>query len=84
MAYSGLPKLISVDVARFGDDRSVIFCRQGRRAYTLAKLRGPHLDLLSGAGLELVFPPRPMQLVAVNEESSRGFNGKVQAWKKSC
>jgi D-3-phosphoglycerate dehydrogenase / 2-oxoglutarate reductase len=30
---------------------------------TLAKAPGPHLSLLRDAGFELVFPPRPMQLV---------------------
>lgn len=29
----GAPKIIGVDPARFGDDRSVIFCRQGVRAW---------------------------------------------------
>lgn len=29
----GAPKIIGVDPARFGDDRSVIFCRQGLQAF---------------------------------------------------
>lgn len=29
----GAPKIIGVDPARFGDDRSVVICRQGVRAY---------------------------------------------------
>ena len=36
---ASLPKIISVDVARFGDDRSVIGLRQGRLFKILAKLR---------------------------------------------
>jgi hypothetical protein len=40
LAFSSLPKILSIDVARFGDDRSVILCRQGRQARILAKLRG--------------------------------------------
>jgi hypothetical protein len=41
-AYSSgsLPKIMSVDVARFGDDRSVIGVRHGRQFRVLAKLRG--------------------------------------------
>jgi len=35
-----LPKILSVDVARFGDDRSVIGVRKGRQFRLLAKLRG--------------------------------------------
>lgn len=35
-----LPKVLSVDVARFGDDQTVIGTRQGRKARILAKYRG--------------------------------------------
>jgi hypothetical protein len=38
--YSHLPKVLSCDVARFGDDQSVIGWRQGRKAVILEKLRG--------------------------------------------
>lgn len=38
--YSGLPKVLSIDVARFGDDQTVIGYRQGRKAVILEKLRG--------------------------------------------
>ena len=39
-AYSGLPKILAVDVARFGDDQTVIGLRQGRRFQILRKYRG--------------------------------------------
>lgn len=38
--FAGLPKILSVDVARFGDDQTVIGTRQGRKAVILAKYRG--------------------------------------------
>lgn len=38
--YKSLPKVLSVDVARFGDDQTVIGTRQGRLARILVKLRG--------------------------------------------
>lgn len=38
--HSALPKVLSVDVARFGDDQTVIGTRQGRKACILKKLRG--------------------------------------------
>ena len=38
--FGGLPKILSVDVARFGDDQTVIGTRQGRYSAILAKLRG--------------------------------------------
>lgn len=34
------PRVLGVDVARFGDDQTVIFLRQGRKATCLAKYRG--------------------------------------------
>lgn len=38
--YERLPKIISVDVARFGDDQTVVGYRQGRKSGILAKYRG--------------------------------------------
>jgi hypothetical protein len=38
--YETLPKILSCDVARFGDDQTVIGWRQGRKAVILQKLRG--------------------------------------------
>jgi len=38
--YDSLPKILSVDVARFGEDQTVIGIRQGRQFRILAKLRG--------------------------------------------
>lgn len=38
--YDHLPKVLGVDVARFGDDQTVIFLRQGRYAECLGKWRG--------------------------------------------
>lgn len=39
-SYAHLPKILSCDVARFGDDQTVIGYRQGRKAVILEKLRG--------------------------------------------
>lgn len=38
--YEGFPKILGVDVARFGDDQTVIFMRQGRKLTLLLKTRG--------------------------------------------
>lgn len=51
--YSGLPKILSVDVARFGDDQSVIGIRQGRKLEILGKYRG--LDTVQVAGRVIEF-----------------------------
>lgn len=47
-AYSYAPKVLGVDVARYGDDRSVIFARQGVAAFKPKILRGT--DLMETAG----------------------------------
>lgn len=39
-AYQNLPKVLSCDVARYGEDQTVIGWRQGRKAAIVAKLRG--------------------------------------------
>jgi hypothetical protein len=39
-AYNDLPKVLSVDVARFGDDQTVIGLRQGRKFQLIGKYRG--------------------------------------------
>jgi hypothetical protein len=40
VGYQHLPKILAVDVARFGDDRTVLGVRQGRHFRILVKLRG--------------------------------------------
>src|SRR5260370_34848091 len=43
------PKVMGVDVARFGDDTSVIFMRQGLQSYPMIKYR--NIDSMQGAGV---------------------------------
>lgn len=38
--FTSLPKILSIDVARFGDDQTVIGLRQGRHFHILARYRG--------------------------------------------
>ncbi len=38
--FTGLPKVLAVDVARYGDDQTVLGLRQGRMFKLLAKFRG--------------------------------------------
>jgi hypothetical protein len=40
VGYERLPKILSVDVARYGDDQTVIGYRQGRKSAILGKYRG--------------------------------------------
>lgn len=48
-AYESAARVLGVDVARFGGDSSVIFPRQGLRAFPPLQYRG--IDSLQGAGL---------------------------------
>jgi phage terminase large subunit len=46
--FSAAPRVIGVDVARQGDDASVIFVRQGLQAFQMIKYR--NVDSIQGAG----------------------------------
>jgi hypothetical protein len=48
VGYEKLPLILGVDVARFGDDQSVICARRGRKVYPLSKFR--ELDTMQVAG----------------------------------
>lgn len=48
VGYEKLPLIIGVDVARFGDDQTVICARRGRKVYPLSKFR--ELDTMQVAG----------------------------------
>lgn len=45
--YGGLPRILAADIARFGDDQSVIAKRQGRKVEPLVAWRG--MDLMKTA-----------------------------------
>lgn len=47
--YASAPKILGVDVARFGDDQSVISMRQGLACFPMQTFRG--LDLMTFAGI---------------------------------
>jgi len=48
IGFEKLPLIIGVDVARFGDDQTVICARRGRKVYALSKFR--ELDTMQVAG----------------------------------
>lgn len=64
----GLPKILSVDVARFGDDQSVIGYRQGRKSAILKKFRG--LDTVQVG-------QRVMELIDDAEANGKPFDAMV-------
>jgi hypothetical protein len=82
----GLPKILGVDVARFGDDRSVIGSRQGRKARILAKFRGMDTVQLAERVIEFIKSEQPDATVidgdglgggVVDQLRHRGFGDGV-------
>src|SRR5262249_1652160 len=54
-----MPKVMAGDVARFGDDRSIVGIRQGRQYRILGKYRGLDLVQLSGRVIEFIEAEQP-------------------------
>lgn len=61
--YQSAPVIISVDVARFGDDRSVILLRQGRKAEIVGKYYGVDTQKLGGFVVEAIEAHSPDAVV---------------------
>lgn len=65
------PLTVGIDVARFGDDRSVVFYRRGLRIALVLVLRGVDGVELAGAALEALDRlRRPAEPAAVNVDAS--------------
>lgn len=61
--YMGLPKVLSVDVARFGDDKSVIGWRQGRKAVICDQLRGKDTVFTAERTIQFIKSEKPDAVV---------------------
>lgn len=81
--YGALPKILSVDVARFGDDQTVIGARQGRYFRILAKYRGKDTVEVAERTIEWMQKEKPDATVidadgigagVVDQIAHRGFN----------
>ena len=84
--YSGLPKILSVDVARFGDDQTVIGWRQGRKATILAKYRGMDTVQVAERVIEWMGKEKPDGIVidadgigagVIDQIKFRGFSERL-------
>ncbi len=84
--YESLPKIMSVDVARFGDDQTVISIRQGRKWRVLEKQRGWDTFQTTSKVIEWIGMEQPDAIVVdgdglgagvVDNLNHRGFGGKV-------
>lgn len=57
------PKILAVDVARFGDDQTVIGSRQGRKAVILAKATGLSTTQVTAKVIEAIEAEKPEGIV---------------------
>jgi hypothetical protein len=62
-SYEHMPKVFGVDVARQGDDRSAIVCRQGRKVRLLAVYHLPDVVELAHRVAEFVEQEKPSAVV---------------------
>jgi hypothetical protein len=85
-AFSGLPKILSCDVARFGDDQTVIGWRQGRKAVIAQKLRGKDTVFVAERVIELMQQEAPDATVidgdgvgagVIDQIRHRGFGDRL-------
>ena len=61
--YEDFPRVMSVDVARYGDDSSVICIKQGRKVFPLIKYKGLDTMTLSAKVVEGIKEWRPAAVV---------------------
>lgn len=73
VGYEKMPKILGVDVARFGDDRSVIFKRQGRLSLIAGKFYGIDTQKLGGLVQEAIDREKPDAVVIDGD----GIGGSV-------
>ncbi len=71
--YDALPKILSLDVARYGDNQSVSGVRQGRHFKILAKWRGLPIDQLADRFIEHIEAEEPDAIVIDGD----GIGGSV-------
>lgn len=61
--YEQLPKILAVDVARFGEDQTVAFMRQGRKAICLGKWRGKDTAQVTAIVADLINKHGPKAVI---------------------
>lgn len=57
--HEAMPKIMAVDVARFGDDQTIVGYRQGRKAVILAKYRGMDTVQVAERTIEWIGKEKP-------------------------
>lgn len=77
--FDRMPIILGVDVARFGDDRSVIFKRQGRYSEVVGKFYGVDTQKLGGLVQESIDKIKPEAVVIDGD----GIGGSVFDYLKA-
>ncbi len=84
LAYDTLPKILSVDVARFGDDQTVIGTRQGRKATVLAKYHGLDTVQVAERTIEFIISEKPNGVVVDGDGLGAGVVDQLRARNYKC
>lgn len=74
-AYSNLQKRLGIDPARFGDDPTIIFPRQGLRAFDPVEMRGARTDAVAGR-IALAKQRWNFELAMI--DSTGGYSGGIE------
>jgi hypothetical protein len=77
--HEKMPIILGVDVARFGDDRSVVCKRQGRKAEFIGKFYGIDTQVLGGKVQEFIDAEQPDAVVIDGD----GIGGAVYDFLKA-
>jgi hypothetical protein len=78
--YSTLPKVLAVDVARFGDDQTVFMVRQGRWSRLVAQHRGLDLVQVARKIVEAKEDERPDYIVVDGDGLGAGVVDTLRSW----
>jgi hypothetical protein len=79
VGHQGMPKIMAVDVARFGDDKTVIALRQGRKADILAKLSGQDTVQVAERTIHLIGLHNPDAVVVDGDGLGAGVVDQMRA-----
>lgn len=78
VGYDGLPKIMAIDVARFGDDQTVIGKRQGRYSAILSKHRGLDTVQVAERAIEWIIKEQPDAVVVDGDGLGAGVVDQIR------
>lgn len=78
LGYESMPKILSLDVARFGDDQSVPGLRQGRYSKILDKWRGLDTVQVAERFIKLIIEHKPDAIVVDGDGIGAGVIDQIR------